>query len=45
MAVHLNSVPDATEVVVRPRWTDSYVKWSTMGSYLSTFHQVCSLTH
>jgi len=39
VAVHLNSVPDATEVVVRPRWTDSYVEWSTMGSYLSTFHQ------
>jgi len=38
VAVHLNTVPDASEVVNRPRWTDSYVKWSPMGSYLATFH-------
>jgi len=38
VAIHLNSVPDATEIKVRSRWTDSYVKWSPMGSYLATFH-------
>jgi len=38
VAIHLNSVPDAREIKVRSRWTDSYVKWSPMGSYLATFH-------
>jgi len=38
VAVHLNSIPDATELKVRQRWTDTCVRWSPSGSYLATFH-------
>jgi len=38
VAVHLNAIPDAVEVKKRPKWTETYVRWSPSGSYLATFH-------
>ena len=26
------------EVVTRPRWTETYVKWSPLGTYMTTLH-------
>ena len=31
-------MPEAGNVDVRERWTESYVKWSPQGSYFATFH-------
>ena len=36
--VFRNALPEATNVDVRERWTESYVKWSPQGSYFATFH-------
>ena len=33
-----NTAPDAVEVQSRARWTETYVKWSPLGTYLATFH-------
>ena len=41
VAVHLNSVRgggDPKEIQVRSRWTETYVRWSPLGSYLATCH-------
>lgn len=38
VGIFANSKPEATEVESRSRWTETYVKWSPMGTYLVTFH-------
>jgi len=38
-AVMLNSVPEPSTLEERQRWTDTYVRWSPMGTYLATFHK------
>ena len=43
VAVHQNSVRgtgDPKEIQVRSRWTETYVKWSPLGSYLATCHRM-----
>ncbi|KAK0074591.1 hypothetical protein PV326_012322, partial [Microctonus aethiopoides] len=34
-----NSAPDPVLMEERPRWTETYVKWSPLGTYLATFHK------
>ena len=38
VSIYLGSLPDPIEKETRPRWTETYIKWSPMGSYLATFH-------
>jgi len=38
VGVFRNALPEAANVDVRERWTESYVKWSPQGSYFATFH-------
>ena len=38
VGIFSNTKPEATEVMSRPRWTDTYVKWSPLGTFLVTFH-------
>merc|ERR1719187_2633631 len=38
VSIYSNSVPDPIEIQTRPRWTETYVKWSPLGTYLATFH-------
>merc|ERR1719189_3135274 len=38
VSVLSNTAPDAVEVQSRARWTETYVKWSPLGTYLATFH-------
>merc|ERR1719369_59377 len=38
VSIYSNSVPDPIEVQTRPRWTETYCKWSPLGTYLATFH-------
>merc|ERR1719412_2714465 len=38
VTVFSNTAPDAVEVQSRARWTETYVKWSPLGTYLATFH-------
>ena len=43
VAVHQNSVRglgEPKELQVRSRWTETYVKWSPLGSYLATCHRM-----
>ncbi|XP_014607356.1 PREDICTED: eukaryotic translation initiation factor 3 subunit B [Polistes canadensis] len=35
-----NSAPEPTLLEDRPRWTETYVKWSPLGTYLATFHKL-----
>ncbi|KAG8227382.1 hypothetical protein J437_LFUL000390 [Ladona fulva] len=37
--IWMNSNPEPTLVEERPRWTETYVKWSPLGTYLATFHK------
>ncbi|XP_067938024.1 eukaryotic translation initiation factor 3 subunit B-like [Watersipora subatra] len=37
-SVMLNSAPELTTVEERKHWTETYVRWSPLGSYLCTFH-------
>ncbi|KAG8039174.1 hypothetical protein G9C98_003481 [Cotesia typhae] len=37
--IWLNSAPDPTLIEERARWTETYFKWSPLGTYLSTFHK------
>jgi translation initiation factor 3 subunit B len=34
-----NSAPDPTKLEERARWSETYVRWSPLGSYLATFHK------
>ncbi|KAF4519210.1 hypothetical protein B566_EDAN013504, partial [Ephemera danica] len=34
-----NSAPEPTKVEERARWTETYVRWSPLGTYLATFHK------
>ncbi|PSN32301.1 Eukaryotic translation initiation factor 3 subunit B [Blattella germanica] len=34
-----NSTPDPTKLEERARWSETYVRWSPLGSYLATFHK------
>ena len=36
--MYTNSQPDPVETQSRNRWTETYVKWSPLGTYLATFH-------
>jgi translation initiation factor 3 subunit B len=38
VSIYTNTIPDVLEVESRGRWTESYVKWSPLGTYLTTFH-------
>jgi len=38
VTVFANHVADPVEVQSRPRWTETYVRWSPLGTYLATFH-------
>jgi len=38
VTIFSNTLPDATEVQTRKNWTESYVKFSPLGSYLATCH-------
>ena len=38
VSVYSNAAPDPVEVQTRNRWTETYVKWSPLGTYLATFH-------
>lgn len=38
-AVYLNTPGEVTILQNRPRWTETYVRWSPQGTYLATFHQ------
>lgn len=38
VSVFVNNNPDPVEIQTRPRWTETYVKWSPLGTYLATFH-------
>ncbi|KDR10090.1 eukaryotic translation initiation factor 3 subunit B [Zootermopsis nevadensis] len=34
-----NTAPDPTKLEERARWSETYVRWSPLGSYLATFHK------
>lgn len=38
VTVFTNTQPDPVESQSRQRWTETYVKWSPLGTYLATFH-------
>jgi len=38
VSIFTNNIPDAVEVQSRNNWTESYVKWSPLGTYLATCH-------
>jgi len=38
VTVFANHVADPVEVQSRERWTETYVRWSPLGTYLATFH-------
>jgi len=38
VTVYSNTNPEPVEVASRARWTETYVKWSPLGTYLATFH-------
>nr|CAG4651621.1 EOG090X01UY [Triops cancriformis] len=38
VAVYLNTQPELSVLEERPRWTDTLVRWSPLGTYLATFH-------
>merc|ERR550519_1121217 len=38
VTIFANHNPDPVEIQTRPRWTETYVKWSPLGTYLATFH-------
>ena len=38
VTVFSNTNPEPVEVQTRARWTETYVKWSPLGTYLATFH-------
>ncbi|XP_039216505.1 eukaryotic translation initiation factor 3 subunit B, partial [Crotalus tigris] len=37
--IYWNDVKDPVTIEERPRWTETYVRWSPKGTYLATFHQ------
>uniref|UniRef100_A0A646QC55 Eukaryotic translation initiation factor 3 subunit B n=1 Tax=Hemiscolopendra marginata TaxID=943146 RepID=A0A646QC55_9MYRI len=37
-SVWQNSLPEPTVIEEREYWTETYVRWSPLGTYLSTFH-------
>jgi len=39
VSIYSNNIPDAVEVQSRKNWSERYVKWSPMGTYLATCHQ------
>lgn len=38
VSVFSNTVPEPLELHAKNRWTETYVKWSPLGSFLATFH-------
>lgn len=38
VTIYSNGIPDPVEVETRPRWTETFVSWSPLGTYLGTFH-------
>ncbi|XP_023327407.1 eukaryotic translation initiation factor 3 subunit B [Eurytemora carolleeae] len=38
VSIFTNNIPDPVEVSAREGWTESYVKWSPLGTYLTTIH-------
>jgi len=38
VTIFSNRTPEPEEIQTRPRWTETYVRWSPLGTYLATFH-------
>ncbi|XP_060116568.1 eukaryotic translation initiation factor 3 subunit B [Heteronotia binoei] len=38
-SIYWNDVKEPVVIEERPRWTETYVRWSPKGTYLATFHQ------
>eukprot|EP00094_Tigriopus_californicus_P003747 TCALIF_03606-PA protein Name:"Similar to Eif3b Eukaryotic translation initiation factor 3 subunit B (Mus musculus)" AED:0.03 eAED:0.03 QI:134/0.75/0.8/1/1/1/5/29/718 len=38
VAIHQNAKPDPVQLELRPRWTETYLKWSPSGTFLVTLH-------
>ena len=38
VGVFRNNLPEAQVEEERDRWTESYIRWSPMGSYMATCH-------
>merc|ERR1719369_1457146 len=38
VTIYSNAIPDSIEIQSRDRWTETYCKWSPLGTYLATFH-------
>lgn len=38
-SIFLNSNPEPTLIKERPLWTETYVVWSPLGTYLATYHK------
>ncbi len=38
VAIYSNTKPEPTELEGRARWTETYVRWSPLGTYMVTFH-------
>lgn len=38
VGVYRNALPEAVKEEERPRWTESYIRWSPQGSYMATVH-------
>nr|CAG4640661.1 EOG090X01UY [Eulimnadia texana] len=38
VSVYLNSQPEPAVLEERSRWTETFVRWSPLGTYLATFH-------
>ncbi|XP_067006456.1 eukaryotic translation initiation factor 3 subunit B [Anabrus simplex] len=34
-----NSAPEPTKLEERARWSDTYIRWSPLGTYIATFHK------
>lgn len=38
VSIMCNTRPEPRELETRPRWTETYVRWSPLGTFLVTFH-------
>jgi len=38
VSIFSNNKTEPLEIQTRPRWTETYVKWSPLGTFLATFH-------
>jgi len=38
VSIYANHIPEPLQVESREKWTETYVEWSPLGTYLATFH-------